>query len=1542
MQINRKCASCPGQPCLTLSQYSKAADHYFHSNTVFKFLSGTHHVDRPVKIQNIQNVSLEWLQDQKRNFPHLMAQFHDNEVCNGTNNYCSVLWFHNVVDVALSGLTISVHTPYISGIVLWNSSNIDIQLTETDSEFNTTTQAGIFIYECISVRINSSNVYNFVYGFVFKIVANCNISNITAAHNSWKGIHLEEMNKTRISNAMLMHNGGVGMFFQDMLDTNITNITAVANNIHGINVRNMSYTEIVNITAASNGHSGILFSIINNANISIVNATKNLRNGIDIRKMNNTQLNNITAMHNTWSGILLRTVNNFYITTAYVVNNSQNGMDLANLTTFQVTNANILQNGMFGMLIDTANTICIANSTAARNKFDGLSLFNLNQTQLSNINTTLNGKNGLSLQGMIESNISNIRTMYNKLDGMYLQNLNETAIANTVTTNNGRVGLVIKLMNDTFITNTTATNNIENGLYLQNNNNTQALNTNTTYNGLDGMSLLEMHKTCINKTTAMYNSHNGMAIENATNIYINVTKTTNNGKVGMLLRGINNSNITDTTSKHNGYDGVSMETMTSISMADTVAAHNTMHGISLNKTSNASIFNAILKHNRWTGMTLRIVNNTQITNLYIAENFHSGITVIMANYTIFTNVTSILNDASGLTLILTHDTFINRAFVQCNNGYTMFGPEYALHLGLFYQINGQIFMSSSADTTIYNSTFEDVNPSIILSTTTPNDLPSIITLYQSALNISECAFIRNYISALRAHASNITLSGDILFSNNTAISGTAFVLVQGSRLKLVENSDIVFKNNYATNTGGVFYLGDSALLYLGDVFLKRTCFLDTSSGRSQINLTFTNNSAGLGGDILYGGQVAFGLDSNWNCLESFKNISTITETGLSLISSDPSRICLCNEIGVPNCLILSDLTTHTTYPGQPIFISAVVVGQDFGTVAGSVHAQYLKRVGTDNQLNLFPTEMIQSVTQKSCSTLKYTVFSPNGTCKQLVLVLTTQNSIVSGQTANNFFPSTKSYLEQFYNASPKTTEAMLLSYNPVFVNIYLLPCPLGFVLTNDPPYRCDCIQLLKQMPGVKCYIQEQTISRSGLVWVGVPDYGEHNESSETVAASKYCPTNYCNRRESSIKLHRDDSQCNYNHSGTLCGGCQPGLSLALGSAQCLLCSNKYLALLIPFALAGPVLVGFIKSLDLTISQGTLNGLIFYANVIQANRYIFLPWTQNNPLSVFIAWLNLDLGMETCFFQGLDAYYKTWLQFVFPLYVWSIAGFIIVLAKYSNRVATVMGNNSVPVLATLFVLSHAKLFRIIITSLSYTILHTSQGNKAVWSADGNVDYLRQKHAPLFAAALASLLFLWLPYTLILFLGQWLQRCNYRPITRMLFRLKPFLDAHYGPLKDKHRYWFGALHLMKAATLLISALIPADHSSIVIFSILVSAALLLCMDSIVYQNQVVSIFDMTLFLNLMLFAGTKFFTQITGGNFILAAYTLIGMSFLQFAAIVVSKIYSILKNCPKVKALVGVRQPIEDELVLLEQREIESSSSSEEDSDDTGSNENLPTY
>ena len=84
---------------------------------------------------------------------------------------------------------------------------------------------------------------------------------------------------------------------------------------------------------------------------------------------------------------------------------------------------------------------------------------------------------------------------------------------------------------------------------------------------------------------------------------------------------------------------------------------------------------------------------------------------------------------------------------------------------------------------------------------------------------------------------------------------------------------------------------------------------------------------------------------------------------------------------------------------------------------------------------------------------------------------------------------------------------------------------------------------------------------------------------------------------------------------------------------------------------------------------------------------FLPPGQTSLLNVFIAWLNLDLGVETCVFEGFTAYSKTWLQLEFPFYIWSIAELIIILARYSDREEKVMGKYSVPVMATLFLLSY---------------------------------------------------------------------------------------------------------------------------------------------------------------------------------------------------------------------------------------------------------------
>ena len=93
-----------------------------------------------------------------------------------------------------------------------------------------------------------------------------------------------------------------------------------------------------------------------------------------------------------------------------------------------------------------------------------------------------------------------------------------------------------------------------------------------------------------------------------------------------------------------------------------------------------------------------------------------------------------------------------------------------------------------------------------------------------------------------------------------------------------------------------------------------------------------------------------------------------------------------------------------------------------------------------------------------------------------------------------------------------------------------------------------------------------------------------------------------------------------------------------------------------------------------MAEGTICGILLYANIVQINSDIYFH-SSNSPckklamfLRVFIAWLNLDFGIPTCIYDGMDSYSKAWLQYLFPLYIWFIAGTIIYLSKRNIRIA----------------------------------------------------------------------------------------------------------------------------------------------------------------------------------------------------------------------------------------------------------------------------------
>ena len=241
----------------------------------------------------------------------------------------------------------------------------------------------------------------------------------------------------------------------------------------------------------------------------------------------------------------------------------------------------------------------------------------------------------------------------------------------------------------------------------------------------------------------------------------------------------------------------------------------------------------------------------------------------------------------------------------------------------------------------------------------------------------------------------------------------------------------------------------------------------------------------------------------------------------------------------------------------------------------------------------------------------------------------------------------------------------------------------------------------------------------------------------------------------------------------------------LGSSRCGVCTNRYLFLLIAFAAAGVALVAFLTFLKLTVATDTLGGLILYANIIHVNKRLIFPPNSFNVLTVFVAWLNLDLGIESCFYNGLTAYAQTWLQFVFPVYVWVLISIIIITARYSIFFSRLIGSDPIAVLATLLLISYTKLLRVIIEVYSSADLDYPNGEKVrVWLKDGSILYLSSLHLPLTIVTSLVLVFFFLPYTVVLLLGYKLYRYTGKKYLRWMNRMKPLLGFLLCSIQVSH--------------------------------------------------------------------------------------------------------------------------------------------------------------
>lgn len=694
---------------------------------------------------------------------------------------------------------------------------------------------------------------------------------------------------------------------------------------------------------------------------------------------------------------------------------------------------------------------------------------------------------------------------------------------------------------------------------------------------------------------------------------------------------------------------------------------------------------------------------------------------------------------------------------------------------------------------------------------------SSLLCYCSHLNrrkvkISGLKVIGNEMTGLLSIMCELTFNGDtsIIANNTSPHNGGGIWLDNRSSAKTISTKGGVVEliNNTAVKGGGIY---SESYSLLREVYPFRVPTCQTG----QLRAHFMNNSALVAGNDVYGGNV-FGcrkdndIDSFFdvlNCNESTPLLNKLSKPISSAISSNSYGVCTCTEANGVNCSSRS--VQKDVYPGGIIYLSLVTVGM-CGGISPSVLT--LKTNSVNVRLGNSKQE-----TGTQCKNFSYTV-------KQF-----------KQETVNNFMSIGTTGSSYYFNDSPLT------------VDINFLKCPHGFQLKSG---ECVCESVLEKAEDIQCNVSwaENPIRRSQNKWI------YYDQDYNCTIVHENCPVNYCKTTEIYLSIDDPDIQCSQNRSGTLCGSCSTGLSLMLGSNRCYKCKDKYLSLILVFIVAGVAIVAFLLVTNLTVSVGSINGLLFYANIFKLNAITFFSNGANLPvLSQFISWLNLDLGIETCFIDGLDGYWKTWLQFVFPVYIWLLVGAIIIGSHYSGRVSRVFGNNNVPVLATLILMSYSKILRSITRSLMFSSIKCSDKyTHHVWSIDANIEYFSLKHSILF---LMSMLFLivGMIYTGLVFSSQWLQRlsCKICCKTDPVFKLKPLIDAYTGPFKDKYRFWTGLLLVSRAVIASVFSYTTGSAIYLNDFIIVVICGILIWLSSSsIYRETIVGHIELMYIVNILM--------------------------------------------------------------------------------------------
>ena len=744
-----------------------------------------------------------------------------------------------------------------------------------------------------------------------------------------------------------------------------------------------------------------------------------------------------------------------------------------------------------------------------------------------------------------------------------------------------------------------------------------------------------------------------------------------------------------------------------------------------------------------------------------------------------------------------------------------------------------------------------------IANNTATDSGGGASLEQSDVDVKGSCFISNN-SAMRgggvhARSSTITVhqsEGTLQFTNNRAENGGGLYLELNPKLYLLKKFQfrsgsknfLTFIGNHA-NYGGAIYVADDT--NTGACAPNIECFIQTlahyqiiysdSSIINIVNVQFSGNTATEHGSNLFGGLLDRCVPSPFaEVYQKQPSLRTQHYTGVSYlqdlsdieldsISSPPVRVCFCDSESEPDCSYQPP--PIKVKKGETFKVLLVAVDQVNHSVEANI-ISYLAHGGGFSE-----GQQTQSV-GRNCTDLTFNVFS---------------------QRDNES-------INVFADGPCGSSQHSIRKLDIQFLDC---TCPVGFQPNNESLTRCECICDFPYI--TKCNFTTSSIIRENTnSWITYindtdpPGYVIHPN----------CPFDYCQPQTDNVSINLNlpngaDAQCAFNRTGTLCGACQEHLSLSLGSSRCLPCPSHWPAVLVVILLAaiiaGISLITALLALNMTVAVGLINGFIFYANIMSANSAVFFPSSEPSFPTVFVAWLNLDLGIDVCFIDGLDTYIKTWLQLAFPVYIISLVVIIIIVSEYLPKFAVLIGRKDpIATLATLILLSYSKLLSITITALSSADIIFPDGSKeTVWLPDGNVKYFRGKHVVLVIVALLIIL-VGVPYTILLLFWQWIVHAPRWKVFKWTrnTKLNAFIAAYHVPYYSKYRYWTGLLLLVRVILYITASVTVSANPEVSLLATVILVGGLFLLKSIinlkVYTKSITDIIEAIIYFNLLTLA------------------------------------------------------------------------------------------